>query len=250
MLSINIFTEKIYVILWFWFVILSVVTFFDLIFFMIKNMFASQRYFYVKKHVVIFSSLQPPLPPRSTTTATTKKDSKPRPSQLRALNEFSNKFLKPDIVLVLKIIAANVNGLVVSELIKYLWEAFLRSKPNDYDDDLRRQDDDDYLNEKEMQEEDDDDEDEGRTASFPLNRQSASSEPPNRPPPPPPPSHTDKNNNGPVKRLLGFRTSPKDAQSANVDDRKPPSVGPSTSDAVNTIKATNMPTSSATTSIV
>lgn len=244
MLSINIFTEKIYVILWFWFVVLSVVTFFDLIFFVIKNMFASQRYFYVKKHVVIFSSLEPASP---RVGGGKDKTNKPRPSQLRALNEFSNKFLKPDIVLVLKIIAANVNGLVVSELVKYLWEAFLRTKNDDIDndvgyDDFGPQNDDEYLEEKEMNDEMDAD----RTASFPLNRQpvggdSSSAEPSRMP------TAESNKNNGPVKRLLGFRTSPKDASS----DDKRPSVLPPSSDAVTTIKANNMPTtSSGTTSIV
>lgn len=86
-------------------------------------------------------------------------------NQLRFLNEFSNKFLKPDIVLVLKIIASNVNGLVVSELVKYLWETFLRSKS---------------LSEHDIQEfdyeeaDDDNDQEDGeKAAAFPLNRQPA-----------------------------------------------------------------------------
>jgi len=42
------------------------------------------------------------------------------------LKKFSNKFLKPDVVLVFKIIATNVNGIIVSELIKELWENYYK----------------------------------------------------------------------------------------------------------------------------
>jgi hypothetical protein len=116
-LSINIFTEKIYVLLWFWFVILTVLTLIDLFTFIFKHCVASQRYEYVKKHVQIFNQLK-------------------KQHQIHVLNEFTNKYLKPDVVLVLKILATNVNGLVVSELVRHLWENYTRNRPYESTDKL------------------------------------------------------------------------------------------------------------------
>ena len=48
--------------------------------------------------------------------------------QKKLLNDFANKYLKPDVVLVFKIIATNVNGVVTSELIKQLWDLYVRSR--------------------------------------------------------------------------------------------------------------------------
>ena len=108
-LTINLFTEKIYVILWFWFVILSALTLVDLVSFVANNCIAAKRCAYVKKHVRIFSRIK-------------------NGEQKRALNDFANKYLKPDVVLVFQIIATNVNGVVVSELIKQIWESYLRTR--------------------------------------------------------------------------------------------------------------------------
>ena len=108
-LSINIFVEKIYIILWFWFVVLTIITFIDLFGFLIKNCFQTQRYLYVKKHVQIYKKLE-------------------NHEQRMLLNDFATNYLKPDVVLVMKLLSANVNGLVVSELIKYLWETYNRNR--------------------------------------------------------------------------------------------------------------------------
>lgn len=169
-LSINIFTEKIYIILWFWFVILSVITFFDLFVFLFKFCFPSQRYFYVRKHVLIFSSLDDnDKLPKSSSKATaaapaTSNNKKPLlHSEVQMLNAFANKHLKPDIVLVLKIIAANVNGLVVSELVKELWDAYLRNPPFRVD-----KKEDDCVQETDYGEYDEQEEDAG---AFPIHRQ-------------------------------------------------------------------------------
>lgn len=148
-LSINIFTEKIYIILWFWFVVLSAFTFIDLCMFVFRNCLPSQRYFYVKKHVFIFSNLK-------------------KTNQMKVLNEFSNKFLKPDVILVLKIIATNVNDLVVSELVKHLWDSFVRQRPSLAAD---KDDDPNFIQDYDYGEPSDDDEavnNGEKTPAFPL----------------------------------------------------------------------------------
>ena len=92
---------------------------------------------------MIFSTLDDGNKSSSKQLAATKAtDNKKAPllhSEAQRLNAFANKHLKPDIVLVLKIIAANVNGLVVSELVKELWEAYLRNPP--YRADPKKEDD-------------------------------------------------------------------------------------------------------------
>lgn len=148
-----------------------------------------------------------------------------RSSQTKSLNEFTNDFLKPDIVLVLKIIAANVNGLVVSELVKHLWETFLRSKA-----DKSGISQDPHVNN--VNDEDDFDEEDNKTALFPLNRQPVSGSDSDL---------TKPEMTGPVKRAIGFK-------GGNNDDDKNNNNKPT--DTVTSLKTVNKPTSSATTSIV
>lgn len=152
-LTINIFTEKIYVILWFWFVILTIITCVDLLTFIIKNLIPFERYKYVKKHVLVFSKLK-------------------SVEHKKFFRQFAKKYLKPDVVLVFKIIATNVNGVVVSELIKQLWDSYVRVKSNDALENLEKlkqetTDNDDYDDEDD--DEDIDKEDEYSTPKFPSN---------------------------------------------------------------------------------
>ena len=44
--------------------------------------------------------------------------------QRKTLKAFACNYLRPDVVLVLRILANNVNGMVVSELVKKLWDAY------------------------------------------------------------------------------------------------------------------------------
>lgn len=104
-LAINIFTEKIYVILWFWFVILAVYTGYDFIKYLFNNFLPSKRYSYVAKHVRIFNSIR-------------------NPQLKQKLHMFSDNHLKPDVVFVLQILSHNVNSMVVSEISNSLWHKF------------------------------------------------------------------------------------------------------------------------------
>lgn len=134
-LTINIFVEKVYVIIWFWFVLLTIVTLVDLFSFIYRNFFAFNRNAYVKKHLLVFSSL-------STKEQTVFKD-------------FTTKHLKPDVVFVFRLLANNVNAMVVSELVKVMWESFAGNyklekvnvhKPIDPNEDDNDEDDDDVDN--------------------------------------------------------------------------------------------------------
>lgn len=104
-LTINIFVEKIYIIIWFWFVILTCVTFFDLLSFVFRNCFSFNRHSYVEKHILVFSKI----------------NSK---NQKKILRDFVSKYLRPDVILVFRILSNNVNAMVVSELVKTMWDSF------------------------------------------------------------------------------------------------------------------------------
>jgi hypothetical protein len=109
-LAINIFTEKMYVILWFWFVILAVLTAVDLIRFLANSVLRGHRYRYVSKHVKIFNNVE---------------DDE---EVDEALEEFAVEYLKQDVVFVLRLLSHNINSIVVSELVDHLWKSFLHTK--------------------------------------------------------------------------------------------------------------------------
>ncbi len=104
-LAINIFTEKIYVVLWFWFVFLAIITAYDFIKFVLTNFIPQSRLSYISKHVRIFNNIKQ--------TALKQK-----------LNEFSYDYLKPDVVFVLHLLSHNVNSIVASEISSSLWQKY------------------------------------------------------------------------------------------------------------------------------
>ena len=84
--------------------LLTVITLFDLCSFIFRNCFNKQRNKYVEKHLLVFSKLS-------------SRDHK-------VFKDFTNKFLRPDVILVFRILSNNVNAMVVSELIKNMWDSF------------------------------------------------------------------------------------------------------------------------------
>lgn len=104
-LTINIFVEKIYIIIWFWFVILSFITLFDMFAFIYRNCIPFVRHNYVMKHLLVFNRLPE--------------------GHKKTFKDFTANHLKPDVVLVMRILSNNVNSMVVSELVKTMWESFL-----------------------------------------------------------------------------------------------------------------------------
>lgn len=143
-LVINIFTEKIYVILWFWFVILGLLTLYDLIKFLINNYWPYRRASYISKHVKVFNDIN---------------DNK---NNKRIFLKFVHKFLKPDVVFVLQILSHNVNAMIVSEVVDRLWNKYCQLKrfesspTNDSEINLNNQE----INDNYSQ---------NHTPSFPLN---------------------------------------------------------------------------------
>lgn len=84
--------------------LLTIITLFDLFTFIFHNCLKKQRNKYVEKHLLVFSKL-------------TSRDQK-------VFKDFSNKFLRPDVILVFRILSNNVNAMVVSELVKTMWDSY------------------------------------------------------------------------------------------------------------------------------
>ena len=108
-LAINIFTEKIYVILWFWFVFLAIYTAYDFVKFILTNFLPRSRNSYITKHIRIFNNIQ-------------------QEELKQALNQFSHNYLKPDVVFVLHLLSHNVNSIVASEVSSNLWIKYCTTK--------------------------------------------------------------------------------------------------------------------------
>jgi len=116
-LVINIFTEKIYVLLWFWFVLLAALTGFDFFRFILYHFVPAKRHHYISKHIKIFNEI---------TNDSTKK----------SLRKFISSYLKPDVVFVLHVIAGNVNAMIVSEVADRLWRKYCEANnisPDDHE---------------------------------------------------------------------------------------------------------------------
>lgn len=111
-LTINVFNEKIYTFLWFWFLFVAAMTIFSLIS-MAWSLFAMNRIAYVKHYL------------RNTDKI------KNSSAESKLVKQFVHDYLKHDGVMVLRLIGKNSNDLVVSEIISAMWESYKKTyKPN------------------------------------------------------------------------------------------------------------------------
>jgi len=84
-----------------------VITFFDFVGFIVRNCFPFSRRNYVEKHLLVFNKLQ--------------KD------QEKVFKDFVENHLKPDVILVYRILSNNVNSMIVSELVKSMWDSYVNN---------------------------------------------------------------------------------------------------------------------------
>nr|BCO10870.1 Limax innexin 4 [Ambigolimax valentianus] len=104
-LPINIFNEKIFIFLWFWFFIIAVIacgSFLSWLYYFLINY---NRYSFVKKYLAI------------NVTIRNKQDS-------QLAHKFADEYLREDGVFILRIIAKNSSELVLTELISNLWTLY------------------------------------------------------------------------------------------------------------------------------
>ena len=109
-LPINLFNEKIFVFLWFWFVLVAIVTCFSFLGWTYRTMFRRNRVVVVKKYLKITDSLQ-------------------NPSDKKLCKRFADQYLRDDGIFLLRIIEKNTNDILMTDLVNKMWSVY-REKPN------------------------------------------------------------------------------------------------------------------------
>ena len=114
-LVLNLLTEKIYIFLWFWFIILGVATFLGIITWLIRILMPGDRLLFVRNHIG-------------------RSEINPNPDQ-ELLSEFLHGYLKQDGAFLLRLISANTNAVCTTEVTSELWDFWLdKYKAYDQDD--------------------------------------------------------------------------------------------------------------------
>ncbi|KAH7722327.1 INX-12 protein [Aphelenchoides avenae] len=118
-LMINMFNEKIFIFLWFWFCLLAVVSVLSLIYWLISS-------FNEQSHVKLIGSYLERIDPNTARGMS-------RQTQVR---EFINSTLRPDGLFLIRLIAKNSGDVVTCELIRALWLDYLITarRPLQYDE--------------------------------------------------------------------------------------------------------------------
>jgi hypothetical protein len=104
-LPINLFNEKIFIVLWFWYLLVAVISAFNYLCWLYHVLRRGNRYAFVKKFLKLGGDL------RST-------------SERKLAIQFANEYLRDDGVFVLKMVAENSSELVLNDLVNHLWVLF------------------------------------------------------------------------------------------------------------------------------
>ncbi|XP_033728332.1 innexin unc-9-like [Pecten maximus] len=107
-LPVNFYNERFFVFLWFWFTMLAVLSFINLIALLFSTVVPQNRESFIKKYLLLNNLDQ-----------WENKSAFPK-----LITKFVGGFLKPDGVYLLKLISSNSQSTGVSDIIKYLWEDF------------------------------------------------------------------------------------------------------------------------------
>lgn len=104
-LPINLFNEKIFIFLWFWLLLVAVLTFINFFNWLYYIVFKENRVRYVRKYLTILGQMQ---------TGFDKKVSR----------KFAAEYLRDDGVFVLRVVGKNSSDMVLTDLVQHLWTAF------------------------------------------------------------------------------------------------------------------------------
>jgi hypothetical protein len=107
-LMINMFNEKIFLFLWWWFVMLGVVTTASLLYWILFNFIPYYRTTFVRKML--------------------ETQGYPRKSNEGHVSEFVSSFIRPDGVFVLRLMSGNAGDMVTSQVVCKMWEDYLDEK--------------------------------------------------------------------------------------------------------------------------
>jgi hypothetical protein len=108
-LPLNFFNEKMYIIIWFWFVMVAIANLLNLLTWVLRVCSQRDQLRYIKHHLRSDKKLQ--------------LDNKNREHRVK-MRRFVRGYLKKDGVLVLRLVEQNANGLVVSEIIADLFNYY------------------------------------------------------------------------------------------------------------------------------
>ena len=108
-LPINLFNEKIFTFLWFWFVLVAIVTCASFLAWFWRTVFRRNRVTVVKKYLKISDNLQ-------------------NPGDKKLCKRFADQYLRDDGIFLLRIIERNTNDILMTDLVNKMWEIY-RNKP-------------------------------------------------------------------------------------------------------------------------
>lgn len=108
-LPINMFNEKIFIFLWFWFVFVAVCTCGNFLFWIWRALFLSSRVGYIKKYMKLLDQIH-------------------GEEDKKLVHRFADQYLRDDGVFILRLIARNTNDILLSDIIRKLWNVY-KDKP-------------------------------------------------------------------------------------------------------------------------
>ena len=105
-LSINFFNEKIYMIIWCWLVLLSIITAMSLVLWITRSVFHLDQMHYIKRHLRYANKLQ-------------------RSEDKKLVTKFVKNYLRQDGIVVIRLLNSNVNSITVADFVAELWDNFV-----------------------------------------------------------------------------------------------------------------------------
>jgi hypothetical protein len=109
-LMVNMFNEKIYLFLWWWFVLVAVLTLLNAVWWIYVSLLRHNRIRFVDRYIRTIESI------RSDTR---------RPVRTQTVAKFTRSRLRPDGVFVLRLISGNAGDVVATDVLAELWRRFL-----------------------------------------------------------------------------------------------------------------------------
>lgn len=116
-LPINLFNEKLFIILWFWMVLVAAVTCFNFMWWVYFLLIKKSQYRHVRTYLKVNGSIQ-------------SKEDKTH------ANQFTNEYLRNDGVFVIRTIAKNSTDLIAADLVGRMWSLYMDSRHKRSDTEL------------------------------------------------------------------------------------------------------------------